>query len=255
MAHKVALVTGARQGIGRAIALAMADKGFNIAAVDLVDYEKVASLKAEVAAKVADCFFAALDIADIAAHAAALDLIEGGLGPIDALVNNAGIAVRPLTDIMEIGPELFDRNMDVNLRGTFFLTQQVGNRMLSRGTGNYRSITFITSIAAGMVSVNHSPYCISKCRLSMAAQLYALRLGEAGIAVHEVRPGFIRTEMSDALPSAKINSYMDSGRVPFRRWGAPEDVGQVVASLASGALPYVSGQPIHVDGGFHIPAS
>lgn len=255
MARMVAMVTGARQGIGSAIALALAAKGFDIAVIDLIEDEKVETLQGEIAALGRKSCFALLDIAEVAAHEAALDQVERTLGPVDALVNNAGIAVRPLTDIMEIGTEAFDRNMDVNLRGTFFLTQQVGKRMLARESSNYRSITFITSIAAGMVSTTRSPYCISKCGLSMAAQLFALRLGEAGIAVHEIRPGFIRTDMSAELPSAKIESYMDSGRVPFRRWGSPEDIGQVAASLASGALPYVSGQPIFVDGGFHIPAS
>jgi len=255
MANTVAVVTGARQGIGRAIALALAGKGFDIAALDLVEDEKVESLHEEIARMGRRSFFTALDIADIDAHGAALDKVESALGPVDALINNAGIAVRPLTDIMEIGAEIFDRNLDVNLRGTFFLTQQVGNRMLAHDTGNYRSISFITSIAAGMTSTVRSPYCISKCGLAMAAQIFAQRLGEAGIAVHEIRPGFIRTDMSAQNPSAKIDAYMESGRVPFKRWGSPDDIGAVVASLASGALPYVSGQPIHVDGGFHIPAS
>lgn len=255
MGKKVAAVTGARQGIGRTIAIALAKAGFDIAVLDLAEDEKVDSLKQEISALGRGFTFGLLDIADIAAHDASLDRLEQALGPIDALVNNAGIAVRPVTDIMEIGPEMFDRNMEVNLRGTFFLTQAVGNRMLARPANDYRSITFITSIAAGMTSTVRSPYCISKCGLSMAAQIFAQRLGEAGIAVHEIRPGFIRTDMSAQNPTTKIDAYMESGRVPMKRWGSPEDIGQVAASLASGAMPYVSGQPIHVDGGFHIPAS
>ncbi|TAJ74182.1 MAG: 3-ketoacyl-ACP reductase [Sphingobium sp.] len=255
MGKKVAAVTGARQGIGRAISIALAQAGFDIAALDLVEDGKVDSLHGEIEALGRGFTFGQLDIADIDAQAAALDQVEQALGPVDALVNNAGIAVRPVTDIMEIGSDMFDRNIAVNLRGTFFLTQAVGKRMLARKSENYRSITFITSIAAGMTSTVRSPYCISKCGLSMAAQIFAQRLGEAGIAVHEIRPGFIRTDMSAQNPSAKIDAYMESGRVPMKRWGAPEDIGQVTASLASGAMPYVSGQPIHVDGGFHIPAS
>ena len=255
MGKKIAVVTGARQGIGRAIAIALARQGFDLAAVDLVEDKQVKSLRADLDELGRECLFVQLDIADIDAHAAVLDSIERDLGPIDALVNNAGVAVRPLTDIMDVGPEMFDRNMDVNLRGTFFLTQQVGKRMIARDTSQYRSITFITSIAAGMMSTVRSPYCISKCGLSMAAQLFAMRLGEAGIAVHEIRPGFIKTDMSAQNPSAKIDAYIESGRVALKRWGSPQDVGQVAATLASGAMPYVSGQPIHVDGGFHIPAS
>lgn len=255
MGKKIAMVTGARQGIGRAIAVALARQGFDLAVVDLVEDEQVESLRAELAGLGRACLFARLDIADISSHADVIETIERDLGPIDALVNNAGVAVRPLTDIMDVSTEMFDRNMDVNLRGTFFLTQQVAKRMIARQTSQYRSITFITSIAAEMVSIVRSPYCISKCGLSMAAQLFALRLGEAGIAVHEIRPGFIKTEMSAQNPSTKIDAYMESGRVALRRWGSPQDIGQVAASLASGAMPYVSGQPIYVDGGFHIPAS
>jgi len=253
--RKVAIVTGARQGIGRSIALALAEAGFDIGALDIVGDEKVDSLKAEIAQHGGKCFFAEMDLADIDSHDAAIAAVEAALGPIDALINNAGIAVRPLTDILDIGAEMFDRNMEVNLRGTFFLTQKVARRMIAQESANYRSIVFITSIAAEMVSTARSPYCISKAGLSMASQIFALRLGEAGIAVHEIRPGFIRTDMSAQNPSAKIDAYMASGRVPFRRWGAPDDIGQVAASLASGALPYVSGQPIYVDGGFHIPAA
>lgn len=255
MNRPVALVTGARQGIGLAIALALAEAGFDIAGVDIVEDEKSTDLLAAVAARGGRGHFSKMDLAAIASHAAVIDAVERDFGPIDALVNNAGIAVRPLTDILEIGAEMFDRNMDVNLRGTFFLTQQVAKRMIARTSDHYRSIIFITSIAAVMVSPVRSPYCISKAGLSMAADIFALRLGEAEIAVHEIRPGFIKTDMSGSLPTTKIDGYIASGRVPMRRWGQAADIGQVAASLASGKLPYVSGQPIYVDGGFHIPVA
>lgn len=255
MVRPIALVTGARQGLGRGIALALADAGFDLAVLDLVNDEKAEGLLHELAARGARGWFGAMDLADIASHEAALDAAEAALGPVDALVNNAGIAARPLTDILELAPDAFDRNLGVNLRGSFFLTQAMARRMLARETGTYRSITFITSIAAGHVSTDRSPYCISKAGLSMVAQLFADRLGAAGIAVHEVRPGFIRTEMTGSAPTGKIDDYIASGAVPQRRWGESADIGRVVASLAGGALPYVTGQPIHVDGGFHIPTA
>ena len=127
--------------------------------------------------------------------------------------------------------------------------------MIAAPAAAYRSITFITSIAASHVSTDRSPYCVSKAGLSMAAQLYADRLGGAGIAVHEVRPGFIRTEMTGSAPVAKIDAYIETGAVAQRRWGQADDVGHVVAALAAGVLPYVTGQPIYVDGGFHIPTA
>lgn len=251
----LALVTGGRQGLGRAIALELARRGFDLAVLDIVADEKADALKADLAALGARLHFGAMDLAAIETHAAALDAVEAVLGPVDALVNNAGIAARPLTDILDISAEAFDRNLAVNLRGSFFLTQAVARRMLAQPGEGYRSITFITSIAATHVSPDRSPYCVSKAGLSMTARLFAERLGGHGIAVHEVRPGFIRTEMTGSAPTGKIDAYMESGAVSLRRWGEARDVGAVTAALAAGALPYVTGQPIYVDGGFHIPTA
>lgn len=251
----VAVVTGGRQGLGRAIALELARREFDVAVLDLVQDEKAESLKADLAALGARAHFGVMDLAAIDTHESALDGVEANLGPIDALVNNAGIASRPLTDILDISAEAFDRNLGINLRGSFFLTQAVARRMLARSVETYRSITFITSIAASHASPDRSPYCVSKAGLSMAARLFAERLGGNGIAVHEVRPGFIRTEMTGSAPTGKIDAYIENGTVPMRRWGQSGDIGAVVSALAAGALPYVTGQPIYVDGGFHIPTA
>jgi NAD(P)-dependent dehydrogenase (short-subunit alcohol dehydrogenase family) len=252
VSRPVALVTGARQGIGRAIALALATGGFDIAVLDLVQDEKADSLLAELKDLGVRGCFVTMDLADVDSHAAAVDRVENELGPIDALINNAGIAVRPLVDIMDVSKDVFDGNIAVNLRGTFFLTQEVGRRMLARESEHHRSVIFITSIAATHVSIVRSPYCVSKAGLSMAAQVFAARLAEGGIAVYEIRPGFIKTDMLGSSPSKKIDRYIADGVVPQRRWGQPKDIGQVAASLATGLLPYVTGQPIYVDGGFHI---
>jgi 3-oxoacyl-[acyl-carrier protein] reductase len=255
MKRPVALVTGARQGLGRGIALALAQSGFDIAGLDLIVDEKAQALVSELEAFGAKGWFGQMDLANIESHAGALDAVENAVGPIDALVNNAGIAARPLTDILDLETDAFDRNLGVNLRGSFFFTQAAAKRMIARETDTYRSITFITSIAASHVSTDRSPYCISKAGLSMVARLYADRLGAHGIAVHEVRPGFIRTEMTGSAPTDKIDAYIEGGAVAQKRWGETADIGAVVASLSSGALPYVTGQPIYVDGGFHIPTA
>ena len=255
MTRPVALVTGARQGLGRGIALALAKSGFDIAGLDLFTDEKSDAVVKELAALGAKAWFGQMDLADVGSHAAAIEAAEAALGPIDALINNAGIAARPLTDILDLGTDAFDKNLGVNLRGSFFFTQAMAKRMLARQTDTYRSITFITSIAAHHVSTDRSPYCVSKAGLSMVAKLYADRLGAHGIAVHEIRPGFIRTEMTGSAPTGKIDAYMESGAVTQKRWGETTDIGAVAASLASGALPYVTGHPIYVDGGFHIPTA
>jgi NAD(P)-dependent dehydrogenase (short-subunit alcohol dehydrogenase family) len=235
--------------------VALARSGFDVAGLDLVVDEKAQSLIEELEMLGAKAWFGQMDLADLDSHSGAIDAVEAALGPIDALINNAGIAARPLTDILDILPNAFDQNLDVNLRGTFFFTQAMAKRMVARESDFYRSITFITSIAASHVSTDRSPYCVSKAGLSMAAKLYADRLGPQGISVHEIRPGFIRTDMTGSAPTDKIDAYIDSGAVPQKRWGATQDIGTVAASLASGALPYVTGQPIYVDGGFHIPTA
>lgn len=255
MGRPVALVTGARQGLGRGIALAMAGAGFDVAGLDIVLDEKSDAVIGEIEALGAKAYFGQMDLAALDTHAAAISAVEAALGPVDALVNNAGIAARPLTDILDLGVDAFDRNLGVNLRGSFFLTQDIARRMIAREAAHYRSITFITSIAASHVSTDRSPYCVSKAGLSMVARLYADRLGAHGIAVHEIRPGFIRTEMTGSAPTNKIDAYIDSGAVAQKRWGETADIGAVAASLASGALPYVTGQPIYVDGGYHIPTA
>lgn len=254
MARPVAMVTGGRQGLGRAIALALAQRGYDIAVLDLVRDEIAETTLAALADLGATALFVEGDLAAIDTHDTILDKVWSGLGGIAALVNNAGIAARPLTDVLDLSPEAYDRNLAVNLRGSFFLTQKTARRMLAGPAEGYRSITFITSIAADHVSVDRAQYCISKAGLSMVAKLYARRLAPV-IHVHEVRPGFIRTDMTGSAATGKIDDYIASGRVALRRWGTPEDVGAAVAALASGALPYLSGQAIYVDGAFHVPTA
>ena len=250
----VALVTGGRQGLGRAIALNMAAKGFDIVIMDL-QHDDVAdeALKLITDTGVRAAFVTG-DLADIDGHDAVLDNAWGAFGPIACLVNNAGIAARPLVDVLDLSTEAFDLNLGINLRGTFFFSQNVARRMLKDpASDTYRSILFITSIAAEFVSNERAQYCISKSALSMVAKQFAVRLGKDNIHVHEIRPGFIQTDMTASASTAPIDSYIKEGGVPLRRWGQAEDVGKLCATLADGTLPYLTGQPIYVDGGFHLP--
>ena len=249
-ARPVAVVTGARQGLGRATAVALAAKGFDLVLIDLADCDETAAAVAGAGGQARGLIG---DISAIDHHAALAADSLAAFGRLDCLVNNAGIAARPLTDILDLGAEAFDRGLSVNLRGTFFLTQAFARLMRDTPSEGYRSIIFVTSIAASHISWDRSPYCVAKAGLSMAAGLYAVRLAEFGIHVHEVRPGFIRTEMTASAATGKIDAYIDEGRVPLRRWGRPEDIGTSIATIAAGGLPYMSGQAIHLDGGFHLP--
>ncbi|MFM2343365.1 MAG: hypothetical protein RLZZ592_3018 [Pseudomonadota bacterium] len=252
----LALVTGGLRGIGRAIAEHLAAEGFDLAVVDLDAPGDLAdTLLTALAGAGAQARYARLDIADLAAHGPVLDALAADFGrPVDCLVNNAGIASRPLTDVLDIAPEAFDRSLSINLRGTFFLTQAVARRMLAvpAPAGVPRSVIVITSIAAELVSTDRAPYCIGKSALSTVTRLFATRLAAHGIAVHEVRPGFIRTDMTASAGTEVIDRWIAEGRVPVPRWGTPQDVGQVVATLAGGRLPYTTGQPIWVAGGLNI---
>lgn len=253
--HPVAIVTGGLRGIGLATARQLARDGFDVAVIDLAppgaECDAALAPLAEHGRRVR---YHSLDIADLARHADTLAHIQQDMGTPSCLVNNAGIAARPLTDLLALAPAAFDHSMDVNLRGSFFLTQAFARLLLDTPADPAlcRSIVFVTSIAAELVSTDRAQYCVSKAALSMTARLFAARLAPHGIAVHEVRPGFIQTDMTASAGSATIDQWIADGRVPMPRWGKPEDVGMAISTLASGRMPYSTGQPFWVAGGLNI---
>ena len=250
----VAIVTGARRGIGRGCGEALARAGFDIAATDLVLDEASGAAQSAFAMAGADAAFFANDISDIDSHAGLVDAVMARFGRIDCVVNNAGRgAVVRGGDMLDLKPENYDIVMSVNLRGTLFLTQALAKAMIARGeTGHPRSIITIGSASAEMASPDRADYCVSKAGLSMAMRNFAVRLAPEGIAVFEVRPGIIRTELT--APVAKgYDERIANGLVPAGRWGEPADVGDVVAGLASGKFHFATGSVIHVDGGLLIP--
>lgn len=248
----VALVTGSQRGIGRAIAVALANAGFDIAANDRDDSDDLAETVAAVAGK-ASAFPA--DIADLAAHEPLLDRVMEHFGRLDCLVNNAGVSVLARADLLDVSPESYDRCLSVNTRGPFFLSQAFAKRLIAMPAaeaGVHRSIVFITSANAEMASLNRGEYCVSKAGLSMVSDLFALRLAEHGAGVYQVRPGVIETDMT-APAKEPYDKAIAEGLSPVRRWGQPEDVAAAVATLAQGLLPFTVGEAIHVDGGLHVP--
>lgn len=248
----VAIVTGAVQGLGLGIVCELLRNGFRVAVIDLAENP---TLPAEIDIGQDWCRYYQLDISDIDRHETVLAQIQSDFGKLDCLVNNAGIAARPLKDIMELDVDAFDRSIDVNLRGSFFLTQAFAKRMLDENTPTgeaYRSIIFITSIAAEMISTKRAQYCVTKSALSMVSKLFAARLAAAGIHVHEVRPGFMQTAMTASGSNDRIEELLDGDFVPIPRWGQAEDVGRAVASLAVGSIPYMTGQPLWIAGGLNI---
>jgi len=250
-----ALVTGGARGIGNAAATALIHAGFDVAIASRESEEEAAEGLADLRAGARRVHYFCADIADVAAHALLIESIGARLGPIHCLVNNAGVTSITRGDLLDLSVESFDRCIGTNLRGTFFLTQLVARSMLAADTQGsnspYRSIITITSLNAEVVGLDRADYCISKAGLSMASKLYAARLASSNIHVFELRPGIIRTDMT-AAAREKYDRFIGNEGVPLRRWGRPEDVGNAVATIARGLIPFATGEVLNVGGGIHL---
>ncbi len=252
--ERVALVTGASRGIGRGIAQALAGhhwtvivnfRGNSEAAAETVTAIEQAGGKAEAMQA---------DISRAADRERLVQTILADHQRLDLLVNNAGMAPRQRADLLTLAEASYDEVMAVNLKGPFFLTQQVANVMidlLQRGTITAPKIINIGSISAYTSSPNRAEYCISKAGIGMMTRLFADRLAEHGINVYEVRPGIIATDMTEVVTET-YDRLIAGGLTPIRRWGQPDDVAQAVIALSEGYLPFSTGEIINVDGGFHV---
>ncbi len=261
---RTVLVTGGSRGLGRGVAIALAADGFSVAICYRSDEAAARQTLAVCCGKAEERMAAGspagqrftahrADVASAADRQRLLDEVRGEYGELDALVNNAGIAPRRRDDLIDATEESFDEVLRVNLAGPHFLTQAVARRWLAADArpARPRSVVFVTSISAEYASTSRGEYCISKAGLSMSRELWAARLAEEDIAVYEVRPGIMRTDMTAAV-TAKYDALIAEGLVPQRRWGTAEDVGAAVASLLSGAFPFSQGTVIDVDGGFRL---
>ena len=246
-----ALVTGAGRGIGRAVALALSRAGFSIIANDLPGSEDLVATVAAIRETGGEAKPVALDISQTEQHPQFVHEAWNAFGGIDCLVNNAGVSVSVRDDLLKMTPESYDRVMDINLRGPFFLTQEIARRMIEANSSSFRSIITVSSINAEFASIDRGEYCISKTGLSMMAQLFAIRLAEHGIGSYEIRPGIIRTQMT-AVAREKYDRLIAEGLTPIKRWGEPDDIGRAAAMLASGQLGYSTGEVVRVDGGLAL---
>ena len=250
-AKPLAVVTGARRGIGAAIAIELAARGFDLALTD-IDAAGADETLAAIESCGARAKLFAFDLGDVERHAAIVQQIVEWGGPIACLVNNAGIPAARRGDLLEVAAASYDHVLDVNLRGTFFFTQAVARHMVATSSEHLRAIVTVSSVSAEMASVERGEYCLSKAGLGMLTKLFALRLAAEGISVFEVRPGVIRTPMTEGVASTYDQRIAD-GLVPMQRWGYPEDVARAVAALASGELAFSTGSVINIDGALSIP--
>jgi 3-oxoacyl-[acyl-carrier protein] reductase len=257
--HPVALVTGSGRGIGRGIAMRLATEGYavvlNSRSADPTETATGAyEVKRTIEAAGGRAEVCRADISVREDRAALIDFVAVTLGRLDLLVNNAGVAPRERRDLLEADEEDFDYLLGINLKGPYFLTQLAARRMIEwkrAGIVPTPRIAFISSVSAYTSSPSRGEYCVSKAGLSMAAKLYAHRLGEHGIPVIEICPGIIYTDMTSGVKDTYDQRIAD-GLLVQQRWGQPEDVAGAVAAFARGDLDYSTGSRIEVGGGFGL---
>lgn len=252
----VAIVTGASRGIGKAVAKELAELGFDILInyFDFKDGKPDYSAAVQTAEEIKGCQVLRGDISKAEDRKKLVEFAKEKFGRCDMLVNNAGVAPAKRADILEATEESYDRVMNINLKGPYFLTQLVANWMIEQKK-QFTERKFRIINTASMSSYTSSPargeYCLSKAGVSMMTMLYADRLAEFGIGVFEIRPGIIMTDMTSVVKD-KYDKLIAEGITPIKRWGYPEDIAKAAGAIAQGRLDFSTGQVINVDGGFHL---
>ena len=241
----VAVITGGSRGIGLGIAKELLKDDYTVVLTARSKSDDVVALEAEYGEKVV---FYPCDISDEADVCNLVAKVRDGFGKIDLLVNNAGVAPKVRKDILEITREDFDFVVDINLKGTFFVTQSFVPLLIATEKSR---IVNISSMSAYTASVNRGEYCVSKAGISMLTKLFAARLAEYGVSVIEIRPGIIETDMT-AKVKEKYDALIADGITPIKRMGTPEDIGKCVASIAKGNFDFCTGTVIDCDGGFNV---
>ncbi|MBN2314841.1 MAG: 3-ketoacyl-ACP reductase [Sedimentisphaerales bacterium] len=257
----VAIVTGASRGIGKGIAMELASLGYNVV-INYFDFtsdgkpdeSRAVETQKEIKALGVECEILRGDVSKAQDRNSLVALAKNTFGRCDLLANNAGVAPSKRLDLLEATEESFDRVMSINLKGPYFLTQQVANWMIEQKKKypdrRYRIVS-TGSISSYTSSPARGEYCVSKAGISMMTKLYADRLAEYGIGVFEVSPGIIATDMTSVVKD-RYDKLIAEGLTPIQRWGLPEDIGKVVGAIAEGRLDFSTGQVINVDGGFHL---
>src|SRR5258708_16797787 len=244
--NPVALMTGGSRGIGRGIALELAKIGFdlvinyagNVRAAEQTVTDSVARAsqkQREIRAEICQA-----DIASSNDRRKLIEFTKDKFGRLDLLVNNAGVAPKVRTDVLEASEESFDRLININVKGPYFLTQLAAKWMIQQAAESKVQLKIITisSISAYTASVTRGDYCIAKAALSMLTPLYAARLAEHGINVYEIRPGIIATDMT-GLVKEKYDRLIAEGSAPIKSWGSPKDVGEGVDANARASFSLI----------------
>ncbi len=242
---KRALVSGASRGIGRAIALALAEAGADVAGLARSS-DALAALGAQIEERGRSFLAVEADLGDAESLPQAVELAWEWRDGIDVLVNVAGIIIR--TAPLDVTPEEWDAVFDINVKGTFFLTQAIGKRMLD---GDGGSIVTVTSLAGEVVTQAAISYQATKASLIQLTRALAVHWAPS-VRVNAVAPGYIRTDLNTAWLDVEDNRDYVLGKTPLDRVGTPEDVTGAVLFLASPSARYITGQNVRVDGGWSV---
>ena len=253
MNGQAALVTGSSRGIGFGAACELAKQGFAIALNAPIEDDEVKAALTKIRNFDVPAISACFDVSDLHVHSSKLAEIEHEIGPLTTLVNNAGVGVMSRGDPLEVTEESYERCMAVNAKAMFFLCQAFAKQLLSKERSDklYYSIVNVTSSNAVAVAVPRAEYCASKAAAAMISKTFAVRLGKDNIHVYDVQPGLIDTQMTQAVIQ-QYEQRAKEGLTILPRIGTPEDMGKIIASLASGQLPYTTGQTISADAGMLI---
>lgn len=252
--RQAAFITGSSRGIGLATAMELARNGFDIALNGPIEDAELAAAEKAVAAEGAKTVRVPGDVSVTASHAAMLEQVEAAIGPLSTLVNNAGVSVLNRGDLLDVSEDSYDRCMAVNAKAQFFMSQAFARLLVSRtrDDGRFYSLINVTSSNAVAVAVQRGEYCASKAAAAMIAKVFAVRLGGEGIAVYDIQPGVIETDMTRVARDMYQKRISEQGLTLFPRLGDPSEIGRIIATLATGGLPYTTGHVISADAGMLV---
>ncbi len=249
-----ALITGGTRGIGLGIAEAMAKEGINLILNGVRPENEVRDVIKKLMDYRVKVHYCQGDLSSSRQRETVVQKSLSFFEEINILINNAGVAPMQRVDILDTTEESYDRVMEVNLKGSFFLTQQLAKHMISTtgvNSNQRKYIINISSVSSIIPSINRSEYCISKAGMTMTTKLFASKLADHGIMVYEIQPGIIETDMTAGV-LRKYEDLIEDGLTIQKRVGKPKDIGNAVIALVRGDFSYSTGQTFVIDGGLTI---